>query len=446
MEIFLNRLWNLQPGELRLVLTLGFALLGNSLAQKVTEIASISHIVTDVGVPQLLIVLVISSGISLVMTGIQSLLVDRFNRVTLLCTIGFGLAVAFVVLRLLFILRAPIWLNYGLGYLLSEQQFTFFPLVFWVLANDMFEVAQTKRLFPLLASWGLIGNLIGIMVTAISPKVFTELQLLPEELLMLNILLYLLIYFLLVRGLPSTNMRTVRYTTDSIQETLAEGREFIREIPAFRYLTLSILTVIICETIIDFRFYVVLESTFKTVNHYQVFFSLFTLSRVIAYLAIQSFLTQRIIAAIHLKNTFLLTPFTSLAASICTIAIPGLTGTVLGVAVQKLPQYTIDETARKTFQGFVPEERRGRVSLFMDSYLIAIGSTIGAVLIGITILIGNYLKIPQFFYAYLSIAIVSALVASIAALKMRSVYDASLLNWRLRRRQRGKSILDKLDF
>jgi len=29
---------------------------------------------------------------------------------------------------------------------------------------------------------------------------------------------------------------------------------------------------------------------------------------------------------------------------------------------------------------------------------------------------------------------------------MRAVYESSLLNWRLKRRQRGTSLLDKLEF
>ena len=39
-----------------------------------------------------------------------------------------------------------------------------------------------------------------------------------------------------------------------------------------------------------------------------------------------------------------------------------------------------------------------------------------------------------------------ALIAIWAIFKMRTVYDSSLFNWRLKRRQRRSSVLDKLDF
>jgi hypothetical protein len=125
---------------------------------------------------------------------------------------------------------------------------------------------------------------------------------------------------------------------------------------------------------------------------------------------------------------------------------PGLWGSVAAVTLQKLPQYTVDETARKAFQGLVPEERRGRVSLFMDCYLVAGGAIAAAVLTGVVILAGELLGIANYAYGYLAIAILGAVVALVAVIKMRSVYDKSLFNWRLKRRQRGKSVLDKLDF
>jgi AAA family ATP:ADP antiporter len=98
MKSFLMRFWNLRPGELSLVLILGLALLGNSLAQKIAEIESISRFITDVGAPQFLLLMLVSSLISIVMTGTHTLLVDRFNRVKLLSATCFGLGLAFILL------------------------------------------------------------------------------------------------------------------------------------------------------------------------------------------------------------------------------------------------------------------------------------------------------------------------------------------------------------
>jgi len=446
MNAFLNRIWGLRSGELPIVLILGVALLGNSLAQKIAELASISNFLTDVGVPQFLLLLIVSSVISIGMTGVQSLLVDRFNRITLLNGICFGFGLSFIFLRCLFIFNAPNWLNYSLFYLLAEQQFIFFPLAFWLLANDLFEPQQSQRLFSLISVWGLVGNVLGIGIAALSPSVLQRLDAKPEELLILNALIYLAICSLLQVGLQKVQLRKTQVKIETLKETLMEGWEFIREVPAFRYLTFSMLGVMVCENIIDFQFLTTSELTFSDSNTYQTFLSLFTLTRVVSYLTIQSFFTQRLITKLNLKNAFLIAPLGAVAAATCVILNPSLWGSAGAVALQKLPQYTVDETARKSFQGFVPEERRGRVSLFMDSYLVAGSAIIAALITGIILLLGGFYDIPNYFYIYLGAGALAALIAVAAIIRMRTVYDTSLLNWHLKRRQRSKSILDKLDF
>jgi AAA family ATP:ADP antiporter len=106
----------------------------------------------------------------------------------------------------------------------------------------------------------------------------------------------------------------------------------------------------------------------------------------------------------------------------------------------------VDESARKAFQALVPEERRGRVSIFMDSYLFVVSNIVGIVLTGAIIVMGLRLGVPDYFYGYLAVAVLAALVAIWAILRVRAVYDSSLLNWRLKRRQRGVSVLEGLEF
>jgi len=246
--------------------------------------------------------------------------------------------------------------------------------------------------------------------------------------------------------LQKVQLRKTQVKIETLKETLMEGWEFIREVPAFRYLTFSMLGVMVCENIIDFQFLTTSELTFSDSNTYQTFLSLFTLTRVVSYLTIQSFFTQRLITKLNLKNAFLIAPLGAVAAATCVILNPSLWGSAGAVALQKLPQYTVDETARKSFQGFVPEERRGRVSLFMDSYLVAGSAIIAALITGIILLLGGFYDIPNYFYIYLGAGALAALIAVAAIIRMRTVYDTSLLNWHLKRRQRSKSILDKLDF
>jgi AAA family ATP:ADP antiporter len=446
MAELLNRLFRIRPSETGLVLVLGFMLFANSVAMQVSGIVAISNFLSEGGVNQILIVWLVDALLIGLMTGLQSLIIDRFDRVNLTRAMVFGFGLVFIVLRLLFSFRAPGWLNYSLLYLLSDQQWLIFPLVFWILANDIFDMAQTKRLFPLIASLGFVGRILGIGIAGVSPGLFGRLGIESQEMLVLNALIYLLIYLLMQLGLRNVKLRQVTHRQETVRETLSEGWGFVREVPAFRYLTISILALAACDVILEFRFLVISDAIFPDPTSYQRFYTLYRLAFTLFAFAIQSLVSSRIIDKVGLKGAFLILPFTALASATWMTLLPGIASAIGGVLLQKVPQHTVDESARKAFQALVPEERRGRVSIFMDSYLFVVSNVVGILLTGTIIVVGLRLSVPDYFYGYLAVAVLAALVAIWAIFRVRAVYDSSLLNWRLKRRQRGASVLEGLEF
>jgi MFS family permease len=218
-------------------------------------------------------------------------------------------------------------------------------------------------------------------------------------------------------------------------------------VPLFRYLALVTLALIVCETFLEFHFLSVTEQTFNTPASYQTFYALYRLGLTVASITVQAFLTSRIIARVGLKSAFLILPAMALAGALTMLAAAtSVISAVAGVVMQKLPQFTVDESARKSFQALVPEERRGRVSVFIDSYLYSAASIAGSLLTGAVIFVGLRLGLPQYYYAYLAMAVAAAAVGLWAAVRLRRVYDSSLLNWRLKRRERRSSVMDKLQF
>jgi hypothetical protein len=124
----------------------------------------------------------------------------------------------------------------------------------------------------------------------------------------------------------------------------------------------------------------------------------------------------------------------------------GLAGAVGGVFAMRLSQYTVDEPTRKAFQSLVPEERRGRVSIFLESYLYFAGTVLGCLITGLIVIIGTLTGSQVYPTIYLALSALSAAYAVWMIERMRRVYDSSLLNWRLKRRQRGRSVLDGIEF
>jgi MFS family permease len=246
-------------------------------------------------------------------------------------------------------------------------------------------------------------------------------------------------------GLRGVNIRETTHQSETVGETLAEGWKFIREVKSFRYLTLSMMVVGLALTIIEFHFLSVSDTTFTATGNFQTFYSLYRLGFTVLAIIFQSLVTSRIINRIDLKNTFLILPGALLASAVSMLVVPGIVLAASGRGLSRLVYSTVDESARKAFQALVPEERRGRVSIFMESYLPAAGTILGSFILGIIVLIG----IPAGSYypeVYLGIAAVAAVLAVWLVIQMRKFYDSSLWNWRLKRRQRRADVLDKLDF
>ncbi len=445
MQKLLNRAFRVHPGETGLILVLGFILLGNSIATQISGIAAVSGFLTQVGVEQILIVWLIDYTLIIITSGLQSLIVDRFGRVPLIRWTSFTFAMIFLALRIMFLLRISPWVNYSLLYVMSDQQWLFFPLIFWILAGDMFDVSQAKRLFPLIASIGLLGKILGILIAAFAPNILQNVGANAVDVINVNVFVYLLVYVVAMVGLDQNRIRTTARIKESLKDTLMEGWSFVKEIPAFRYLTIAVLTATVCDTIIEFRFLFISDKAFT--DNYQQFYSLYRLGVTIAALGLQSAVTSRLMDRLTLRNSFLVYPVTLIGAFLWLMLFPGVESAVGAMVLMRLARDTINESARKSFQTLVPEERRGRVSSFMDNYLTAAGTILGSLLIGGILLAGESLNQGTgYFMAYLALGFGAASLSMWGIVRMRGVYDTSLFNWRLKRRQRTVSALDKLSF
>lgn len=316
MSRWMSRLLRVQPGEEGLVLIFGFVLLFNSVALQISGIVSVSGFLSEGGVNQILLVFLIDYAVIFLTGGLQSLIVDKYDRIKLIAVVCLGFAAIFAILRLMFVIQAPNWLIYLLMFLTAEQQFIFFPLVFWVLANDAFNMAQTKRLFPLISGWGFIGKLIGIGIAGFSPVIFAALGMALENILFVNIILYLLAFVVVTRGLRNLKIRKIVGEPQGIKATLTEGFSFVKDVPAFRYLMIGIFALGICDTIIEFRFLVISDSFFPTQTDFQSFYSIYRLIMTILSFAIQTFLSSYLIQKMQLKNVFVIMPVVALIGAV----------------------------------------------------------------------------------------------------------------------------------
>lgn len=444
MRTLISRFLRVRSGEAGLVLVLGALLLLNSFALQLSDIVSISGFLNSVGVQEILIVWVVDMLLIMLAGSAQSLFVDRFSRVRLLRGMIIAFAFIYVLLRLMFSFGLPPWLNYSMLFLLAEQQWLFFPLIFWILATDVYDFSQTKRLFPLIAAFGFVGQIIGFSVAAIAPELMQRYNITTAELLNVNVLIYLVMYFL-SGWLTRIKVRQTRQKIESVRETLSEGWGFIREVTSFRYLMLAMLMAGAVITILEYHFLVVSTTMIQDSGAFQTFYSLVRMAEATLAIVMQMFITSRIIDRFGLKNTFLVLPMLVIGGVVWVFGLPGLFSATGSWLMSKLTFNTVDQSGRKSLQSLVPEERRGRVSVFMDSWVMGASVILGSVITGLIVIAGQVSSSAFSSTGYLFVGLVMAVFSMLAVLRMRQVYDAGLFNWRLKRRQRSAAVLDKLN-
>ncbi|MEZ4670606.1 MAG: hypothetical protein R3E39_22095 [Anaerolineae bacterium] len=157
------------------------------------------------------------------------------------------------------------------------------------------------------------------------------------------------------------------------------------------------------------------------------------------------FVTSRLMKWLRLQDVFLVTPSGILVIIMGMLILGGLLVSTAGIVVVWVLYNSVDQSARKSLQGLVPEERQGRVSLFIDSYVPAIGVIVAALGITLLIRLAPTLHISDVAPYYLGAGALVSVGSIWAVLKLRKVYDASLLNWRIKRRRRATSLLEQLE-
>lgn len=437
----MTSLTHIQVSERARFALLAFLLFCNGLILESNEVVATTGFISTVGISRIVIVWAIDMTIIIITSGIYSLFVDRTRRSRFAIILYAGFAFAYLALYVIFT-QTPIGtLGYGVLLVLNDQQWLLFPLIIWALANDMFSLTEAKRLFPILGiaafTGGMVGNALSALIARWSGATFA--------LLLFNALIIFISAGCMALVFPriafhARQSRAGEKWTDAIRE----GVGFVREVPIYRYLTVAMIMLGIGLNAIEFDFLRQVSNAYPDGAQLQTFYGSFKLAVAIGLLTIQSIVAVRLLNRLGFKNIFNLLPFVMVSGLVMALLTPFTLGVIIANYLVRVTKQGLDEPSLKAFQGLVPDERRGRVSAFMDGYLYPSGSIIGCILIGSTVFAVDRGVFTQDTarLIYLSIAAMCAGVALWSASRIRIHYDASMLNWRLKRRKRTSSLAD----
>ena len=442
MKERLQRLLRLQEGETGLVLTLGAILFINFAAMGIVKVVSVSGFLSEVSGHYILLVWAVDMALLIFATAIQSLIIDKFKRVSLLGGLIIGIGVIYTLLSLTFSWPGfPIEISYTLLYLVTDQQWLIFPLVFWALVNDIYSPAQGRRLLPVIGSFAFLGTIAGLG--------FVQLDALlnfgPVALLLFNSSIFFVAWLLLFFYVRKQKIRQNMQSRITFADAMSGGWSYICSVPTFRALSIGMFAAGITITLLLYD--VLADASLRFADNFQSFYALYSLAVAVISVLVQYF-SGKIIEKFGIRDSFAILPGMMLLGSVISFFVPGIWGSAPSQGMVRVALETVDQSNRKAYQALVPDEKRGRVSLFIDSYLPSFGTILGS-LIAFSVItwgIASGTSYEVFSAINMGIAILGAVIAMVAFFFMRAAYEQSLLSWQMKRRSRGSSVLDQLDF
>ena len=444
------RFLNLKREEAGLAFSLWILIAVNTFVLELADVVATAGFVSNLGVDKVPWLWIGTTLLTMFAVGGYLVVIARFPRLHLVSWLLIALAVLYLLLQFLFAFGVADWITYPILYLLADQQFMIMPLAFWALANDVYAVSESKRVFPFIASGAVIGGLLGnsaaAWVTYLAEQYSFGLSQIFTAIAIILIVsaAYLRIAFLKV----TIRTRQSREEDASLKDTINIGLDYFRNIPVFKMVGVLMLITGIVLTLIEFNFLFVIDYTVGSDLEFQRFLGYYKAIQTGGLLIFQWLIASRLLTRIHLKKAFSVLPFAMLIAG--GVALVAAT-TILGAAASRFIARTVytgwDDPARKALQGLVPDERRGRISAFMDSYFITTATVLGCILL--IVLFGfqsaGVITAEVFRGIYLVITVAAALIGILSSFYLWKVYDASMLNYRLARSKR-KSVLDGIEF
>ncbi len=299
--------------------------------------------------------------------------VDGVTVVLVGCLIGLRELIAF----------EGTWVTYAL-YVWVSIYAVLITSQFWLLANAVFDAAQSKRVFPMLSLGAILGAIAGGEVTN---------GLVESGLLESRNLLWLAAGLLaasvglvnLIRYRWRTHFAEDRRTLECTEEDPASGISGAWEaLRGSRHLWLIIgLTAltIITTTFVDYQFKTVASQAYTMEDELTSFMGRFYGRVSIVALIVQFLIAPRLIRILGIGGALGLLPLGLSLGAIGMIAVPGLAAGIAMRGTEQSLKHSIDKTGRELLFVPVDLETKKRIKVFIDLFVSKGSQGIGGVLL-----------------------------------------------------------------
>lgn len=370
------------------------------------------------GIEYLPIVNMLNTVFTFLITGIMATFMARMTGARILFYLFIFSGLSVTVIRL--IIPMGLELVYPVLFMLKSQFELLQAMLFWTLANDLFNTRQSKRLFPLLTAGGVIGLIIGSFGTPYMSKTFHF-----DNLLFVYLATTLagsVLVWGMGRQFPSLLRQkkkgSAKAGRTSMLEEIKRAWPILRQSALFKIVLVLTFMPNVVIPIMNYQFNFTVDQYFPTESGMLAFFSYFRGSLNVVNLIILLFV-GRLYGYFGLPIALMLHPLNYALAFMAFFLRFDVFSAIYARMSTNILRTTINMPANGILIGLFPESYRAMIRPFLRGTVVRAGLLLGSALI--------LLSVNIFHPRYLSLVALPFVLAWIAApMILKSKYAAIL--------------------
>lgn len=254
----------------------------------------------------------------------------------------------------------------------------------WLVAANIFDSRQAKRLYGLLGLGAVLGGLLGSAITSVAAH-----SLGSRNLILVSGVMVVFAYgaFRLAARHAAADLSRAR---GARQQTPFSSRELFRSIASHRHLQIIIAVILltfIVDELVDFQFQAIAQRLYRgeVLTAFQARYFLYLNS---ACLLLQFFFTAWVVRRAGVGGMLQIGPMTLGVFSLGSVLVPGIVTTVMTRFMENLNRYTFNRTAMELLFLPLSADLRNRTKAFVDIFVDRSGRGLAGVALASLLALG----------------------------------------------------------
>ncbi|WP_445383264.1 Npt1/Npt2 family nucleotide transporter [Robiginitalea sp. IMCC43444] len=374
---FIRDLFNIRKGEYQISLLMFSYIFIVIAVLLIIKPAVNALFLSELGPQQLPLAFLIVAGAALLVSRVYNRLLEIYS---LKAIIKGSLVCSAVVLFLLSVLLLFGWLEGWMLYFFYTWVAIYAVLTasqFWILANLVYSIRDAKRLFGFIGSGGILGGIFGgYLASLLAPFLGNALVLGFAGLLLLGIFPILAaIWKLRVEGLGL-------YRKSKREPAVREQPwKLIRKSRHLTYMAAIVATSVLAAKLVDYQFSDFAARSFNDPDELTAFFGFWFSTFNLFSLAVQLFLTHRIVGIWGVGLSLLLLPLGILFGSIFFLIVPELSAIVMIKAMDGIMKQSVNKSAFEMLALPLSAELKKKTKAFIDVVIDSLATGVAGILL-----------------------------------------------------------------